>query len=357
MFIFLFILALVSAFFWVRSRYTHWDKHGFLSVKPSFPFGNLSGVGYKMTATEKFDQLYKELKGQTPIMGIYAFLSPTLMPIDPEAVKNILVRDFSSFTDRGFYYNKKDDPLSASILTVEGPEWKELRTKLSPTFTSGKMKMMFEIVNVISERFVEVVGKETQISNTMEMREFSAKYTNDVIGNVAFGIEPNCLMDSNSEFRKYGKRLIETTAFVLLKFFFTSGAPELSRKLGLVFFDKSAANYFMKIFKETFALREQQGPSVKRHDFLELLLQFKETNKNDGLTVEELAANAFLFYTGGFETSSTTITFTLYELALNQDIQDRLRDEINENLENDGNITYEKLMEMKYLDIIIKGER
>lgn len=45
--------------------------------------------------------------------------------------------------------------------------------------------------------------------------------------------------------------------------------------------------------------------------------------------------------------------FALYELALNQDIQDRLRQEIEENLvKYDGIVTYEGLLEMKYLDMI-----
>ena len=355
MFIYLALIALLCAYFWVQRRYSFWEKRGVLTVKPSFPFGNFSGVGFKISATDKFDQFYKEFKGKAPFVGIYTLLEPTLMPLDPELAKNILVRDFSSFSDRGFYHNRKDDPLSASILTVDGAEWKELRTKLSPTFTSGKMKMMFEIVNEISDRLARVVGDEMKSTNTLEMREFTAKYTNDVIGNVAFGIEPNCLEDENSEFRKYGKLIFDTSPIALLRFFFTSAVPDLSRKLGILNFDKSATTYFMKIFMETFALREKEGPEVKRNDFLELLLQFKQTNNNEGFTVQQLAANAFLFYAGGYETSATTMTFSLYELALNQDIQEKIRREIVE-FEGDGKLTYEKLNDMKYLDCFVKGK-
>ena len=45
------------------------------------------------------------------------------------------------------------------------------------------------------------------------------------------------------------------------------------------------------------------------------------------------------------------MTFYLYELSLHQDIQDRLRDEIDVVLQkHDGKITYEGIHEMEYLD-------
>lgn len=36
---------------------------------------------------------------------------PYFVPLDCEMVKQIMTRDFNHFTDRGLYFNEKDDPL------------------------------------------------------------------------------------------------------------------------------------------------------------------------------------------------------------------------------------------------------
>ena len=73
--------------------------------------------------------------------------------------------------------------------------------------------------------------------------------------------------------------------------------------------------------------------------------------------MDSLAAQAFVFYLGGFETSSTTMTFCLYELSLHQDIQDRLREEIDVVLQkHDGKLTYECIQEMEYSDKTVSGK-
>lgn len=113
--VYLYILigVLGLGYLWVKKCYRYWSDRGFESPKASFPFGSLKGVATKFTSAEAVDIIYKKYKGKAPAVGFYTFLSPTLLPIDPELYKNILVRDFSSFHDRGFYYNKEDDPLSA----------------------------------------------------------------------------------------------------------------------------------------------------------------------------------------------------------------------------------------------------
>lgn len=64
-----------------------------------------------------------------------------------------------------------------------------------------------------------------------------------------------------------------------------------------------------------------------------------------------------VFFSLRFETSSTTMTFCLYELSLNIEVQDNLRQEIRTNLiKNKNQLTYESMLEMKYLQMVIDGE-
>ncbi|KAL6448751.1 hypothetical protein ACFW04_000513 [Cataglyphis niger] len=71
------------------------------------------------------------------------------------------------------------------------------------------------------------------------------------------------------------------------------------------------------------------------------------------LTLLEAIAQAFVFFIAGFETSSTTATFCLYELAQQQDLQDKLRKEIDEILKKHGELTYNAVNEMTYLHKVV----
>lgn len=75
------------------------------------------------------------------------------------------------------------------------------------------------------------------------------------------------------------------------------------------------------------------------------------------LTDSMIASQAFVFFVAGFETSSSTISHALYELAQNQEIQDKLREEIREVYEKYGELTYDVIKNMKYLDKILKGKK
>jgi cytochrome P450 family 9 len=71
---------------------------------------------------------------------------------------------------------------------------------------------------------------------------------------------------------------------------------------------------------------------------------------------DDLAAQVVLFFLAGFETASTLLCFATHQLATHPDVQSRLQEEIDMTLIKDGgNLTYEAVQGMKYLDMVVSG--
>jgi len=68
-------------------------------------------------------------------------------------------------------------------------------------------------------------------------------------------------------------------------------------------------------------------------------------------------AQALVILLGGYENSSSTLTFALYELALHPEIQQSVRAEIVQVLcKHGGKLTYDGMQDMSYLDRVVSGE-
>lgn len=74
------------------------------------------------------------------------------------------------------------------------------------------------------------------------------------------------------------------------------------------------------------------------------------------ITHNVISAQSFVFFFAGFETSSSALSFCLYELARNEDIQTRLREEIHQIKKQYGELNYEALQSMSFLDRVAKGD-
>lgn len=68
-----------------------------------------------------------------------------------------------------------------------------------------------------------------------------------------------------------------------------------------------------------------------------------------------LVAQALQFFIAGYETTSNAISFILYELAIHQIVQGKLRTEVHTLLQKHGDITHECVKDMKYMEMCIKG--
>ncbi|XP_035781530.1 probable cytochrome P450 6a14 [Anopheles albimanus] len=350
------VILCILLYFLATKRYRYWTDRKIPQAKPEFFFGNVRNVRRTVHLGERFQQLYNELKGKHPFGGIYMFFKPIALITDLELLKCVFVKDFQYFHDRGNYYNEKHDPISAHLFNLEGQKWRNLRNKISPTFTSGKMKMMYPTIVAAGEQLRDFLEEAVRNEVEFELKDLLTRFTTDVIGMCAFGIECNSMRDPEAEFRVMGHKIFQRPTSILRNLVVNT-SPRLARAIGIRVIERDVSDFFMKVVRETIKYRLENN--VERHDFMNILIGMRsdnETKSEDGtLTFNEIAAQAFLFFLAGFDTSSSLLAFTLYELGMNQELQQKARQSIQEVLKRyDGRLTYDAIMEMHYLEKVMK---
>lgn len=114
-FFYLILPAAALIYFFFQRKFSYFSELGIPHTKPSFPLGSLSGVGSKYHLFDFVFNIYNENKGKDVICGIYSFIQPIFVVIDPELAKTVMVKDFNNFVNRGQYVNEEDEPLTGEI--------------------------------------------------------------------------------------------------------------------------------------------------------------------------------------------------------------------------------------------------
>lgn len=354
--VFLISVITILCFIYIKRKQSYWLRHGIPFIEPNM-FSDLKSTSEKERLSDKLTSIYRKHKGKGPMIGLYFFLKPVLLITDLDLVRDILITNFQHFQDRGFFYNEKHDPLSANLFRIEYEMWKPMRSKLTPTFTSGKMKFMFSTIVSVGNELVDTLSNAIRIDDEVEVHDWMARYTTDVIGTCAYGIECNSLKDPLCEFRTMSKNVFTQPKLSYFQQLLMKSFVNIAKLAGARVYSKEVTDFFFRVVEDTIEHREKNN--VQRNDFMSLLIDMKNSkNTTDNLTNAEIAAQAFAFFAAGFETSSTALNFCLYELAMedNKHVQDRARREIHSVLEKyNGNLTYEALNEMTYIAQVING--
>lgn len=318
------LIALFSLFVYLylflKKRFDYWKVRNVPYLEPpSYIFGqNQKVVTGKLSIAENHHEIYKSLAPHK-YGGIYDFHNPVFIVRDPELIKHVLTKDFNNFFDRSFYFAKPYEPLTMHLFNLTGDEWKTIRTKLTPTFSSGKLKLMFNYVKKCAEELLSVVdeiqGEDVEMKNLMARytlllyflpfqddcleRTFLFRYTTDVISSCAFGLEANSLRNSDSEFKKMGMQALTPTPFTRIRDILTAIAPRLVFFLKLRTFDDQVTRFFNGIVRDTVKYRKENN--VTRNDFLDLVMQMRNedqdteaTKKSDGITLSEKSVGRFV---------------------------------------------------------------
>ncbi|KAL4707493.1 hypothetical protein ACJJTC_000245 [Scirpophaga incertulas] len=384
MFFWIWLVALLAALaLYLRRVYSRFDGCGVKYLKPVPLLGNMTRVLFR---TEHFadllDRIYNEFPDEK-FVGRFEFLNAMVMIKDVELIKKITIKDFEHFLDHRTMVDDKTDPLfGRNLFSLKGQEWKDMRSTLSPAFTSSKMKLMVPFMVEVGNQMIDTLKKKIEDSSSnyidIDSKDMTTRYANDVIATCAFGLKVDSMVEENNDFYVMGRTASTFNFRQILMFFAMTNIPSIMKLFNLTLFTETTKHFFKSLVMNTMSEREQNN--IIRPDMIHLLMEAKKgklkyeekvSNSDAGFaTVEEsnigtksidrvwkdedLIAQAILFFIAGFETVSAAMSFSLHELALNPEIQDKLIAEIKENeLKNGGKFDYNSIQNLTYMDMVV----
>jgi len=341
------VLVVLVAWDWWRRR--HWDRVGVPTVPGHLPLlGHmLEDLNYQGLRWLKCHEHYLKTK-DSPLVGRYGPLGMKAYAVQSvELSQRLFVKDFDHFTDRRSFASEKYSEEMLNNLT--GERWKNVRSHMTPAFTSGKLKVIFDFMERKSHNLVQHLHKKMEDEKVISMDNIITKYNIDTVGSTAFGIEMNLLKDENTDLAVAIENLFDVGFYKDVgKVNFIKSFPKLSAKLGV-------HSWYLDIVTAVeHMVSERLSNEEKQDDFLQLMIDAMKNQENtDVVTDTTVVATAALFLFAGFDTSSSTMLLVLHCLAQAPVLQTRLRKDLQAIRREDGRLHYQEVMELHYLDAVV----
>ena len=367
--------TVIRVYLHYNDKLKYFEKLDINGPEPVIFFGNKLDLMKK--SVPLFEVEYYKKYG--PVYGTYEMTTPALVVGDPEAIKNIMIRDFRYFTDR---IVKVDIGVTKHFLTnLKGDNWRRTRNTLTPAFTSGKMKNMMPLMMNCCDSLTRTLEKKVETSEEFDAKELYGFYAMDVVAKCAFATVTHVQEKGyDNPFMEHAHSLTRPVVWRALLY------SVLPKSFGFSPFRPQDWTYLEQTARSIIHQRKQQDTSSNtktNKDLMQLMIDavFKNKNSekdtqihdseyideneninnqqiNTGIeeTVSEdtIVANTILVMAAGYETTATLLTYASYCLAMNQEIQDKLRHEITEAYKAAGNkLLYEDVVNLKYLEAIV----
>lgn len=207
--LFLFILLVSIIYLYCRYKLNYWKRRGVNQAPNTHSICGdfLNGVLFRSAPGAQLGEIYRKTP-EDPYVGFYIFHKPCLLIKDLDLIKQIMIRDFDSFSDRHFAGSQQMDSFGMiNLFGLNNPAWRYVRTKLTPSFTRSKLKQMLPLMIECAKPMMDYLEAECgNGAKVIDVKDLSYKFTADVIANIALGTKTDSFKHPDSEytiFRKY----------------------------------------------------------------------------------------------------------------------------------------------------------
>ncbi|KXN74949.1 cytochrome P450, partial [Conidiobolus coronatus NRRL 28638] len=245
-----------------------------------------------------------------------------------------------------------------NIVRSNGDDWRRFRRPANPIFHQTFQPDIFgecvnEVLNALTDRINENGSKPFEVSDLMEFM------TLDILGKGIFDFDFEAVkLKGTSQYNHiYDSAFSGIFDPLYLLFPFLEKLKlqkRMQKHIDAIKFKK----FILEIVEKRRA--EMKAGKVGGKDLLATMLTVDPDSPFAPLTDQELVENLIVFFIAGHDTTANTLSYAMYHLARNPDIQEKLRSEIYNTLNIPKDHTEvvvpsaEQFKEMEYLNCVIK---
>ncbi|XP_054262081.1 cytochrome P450 4C1-like [Macrosteles quadrilineatus] len=360
-------LAYLAMFKWKRRRLEKLGSQ--LPGPPALPIiGNgLEFVGDPEDVMNKVVTLTRKFESPFRI-----WIGPILFVVISKPDDLQIVLNSSKTLAKDPLYRFFRNTVGTGLFSAPVEKWKRNRRAITPAFNMRLLEQFIPVFNDQNRVLVEKMSKMVDLG-MFDVWDFVSPATLDIICQTAMGVDVKAQDDPNSDFARALPRASELDYMRIYKMWlhpdFIFNRVSYAEELRHVYKQlHGLPNSVIQQKKEAFRKKKEESmnkPECEQVDtdenknekklrvFLDILLELKDSGTN--FSDDDLRDEVVTMMIGGSETSGLTNCFCLLMLAMHQDIQKKVYEEVyNIFGDSDRGVTMEDLNQMTYMEMVIK---
>jgi cytochrome P450 len=315
-----------------------------------------------------------------PFVEVFLLTKRFLLITDVTAAKEILMKRPKKFQRvRALDYSINALKSHASMFTSKGNTWVHIRKSLVPSFSA--LNITSKIVMVAKEIHSYVLSMKNKLDSVtddkkkagssvaVDMQYEAFSLTVRVITVVAFGLETSHPLVSyyiSNQFQQDVKDIFmfqgRVTIYPFPKFFWKNSSNYNLEKAAI-----AANNRVYDHAKDIISYKRQliKEGKLTSKSMIDTMITSEYNESDKALTDDEMMVNIRTFYIAGADTTAITLTWIIYYISLNPEVNEKIREEVKNVLfqgqSPDQFLTNEKGMDlvtifplMKYCNAVVK---